>query len=204
MRSPDKRLWVLVSFIQVGKHGVLQLASRRMAFPPNTTLGYLRNWRLHQVKPTAAGRRKTNISSPCARPSLRRQVPRVAGQPIAPPWAARSQTLLSTRRPGYFARENVLNEYLGVLRNYDRGAEDPIRAAIWRHLVTNTQFTAAWIACVGPDLWRPEFDPIYEVIERVSTDERTAHEEAGKFLGLLVWRSRSKAAAIHTGLRRAC
>jgi hypothetical protein len=85
------------------------------------------------------------------------------------------------------AREDLLNEYLGILRTYDPNAEDAIRAAIRRHLDTNTQFTAAWIACVGPDSWRPEFDPIYYALEGVSTDQRTAHEEAGKFLGLLVW-----------------
>jgi hypothetical protein len=85
------------------------------------------------------------------------------------------------------AREDVLNEYLDILRTYDPSAEDAIRAAIRRHLDTNTQFTAAWIACVGPDAWRPEFEAIYYALEGVSTDGRTAHEEAGKFLGLLVW-----------------
>jgi hypothetical protein len=85
------------------------------------------------------------------------------------------------------ARQGLQNTYSGLLGDYDPGAEDRIRNEIRQHLDTHTQFTAAWIACVGPDSWRPEFEPIYYALERVSTDERTAHEEAGKFLGLLVW-----------------
>jgi hypothetical protein len=85
------------------------------------------------------------------------------------------------------AREDLLNVYLGILRNYAPGAEDGIRDEIRRHLDTHTQFTAAWIACDGPDSWRQEFDPLYDAIEQVATDAQTAHDEAGKFLGLLVW-----------------
>ena len=85
------------------------------------------------------------------------------------------------------AREDLLNVYLGILRNYDPEAEDRMRSEIRRHLDTHTQFTAAWIACDGPDSWRQEFGPLYDAIEHVATDAQTAHDEAGKFLGLLVW-----------------
>jgi hypothetical protein len=85
------------------------------------------------------------------------------------------------------AREDQLNVYLAVLRDYDPDAERLIRNAIRLHLDAHTQFTAAWIACVGPDSWRPEFNSLYYAIERVSNDAQTAHDESGKFLGLLVW-----------------
>jgi hypothetical protein len=85
------------------------------------------------------------------------------------------------------AREDLLNEYLAILRAYDPAAEGRARAEIGQYLDTHTQFTAAWIACTAPDSWRPEFDPLYDAMVQVSTDAQTAHDEAGKFLGLLVW-----------------
>jgi hypothetical protein len=85
------------------------------------------------------------------------------------------------------ARQNLLSEYLGILRDHDVNAEARIRDAIRQHLDTNTQFTAAWIACDGPRSWREAFRPIYDALAEVATDEQAAYEEAGKFLGLLVW-----------------
>ncbi|HZT32671.1 MAG TPA: hypothetical protein VFA33_22465 [Bryobacteraceae bacterium] len=85
------------------------------------------------------------------------------------------------------AREDLLNEYLRLLADYDPDAEDHIRNEIRQHLNSHTQFTAAWIACDGPNSWRQEFHPLYHAIERVATDAQTAHDESGKFLGLLVW-----------------
>src|SRR5579885_1531665 len=85
------------------------------------------------------------------------------------------------------AREDLLNEYLRLLADYDPDAEDHIRKEIRQHLNSHTQFTAAWIACDGPNSWRQEFHPLYHAIERVATDAQTAHDESGKFLGLLVW-----------------
>jgi hypothetical protein len=85
------------------------------------------------------------------------------------------------------AREDLLNEYLGILRNYDPNVEDLIRNEIRQHLNTHTQFTAAWIACDAPNSWRREFHPLYHALEQVATDAQTAHDESGKFLGLLVW-----------------
>ena len=37
------------------------------------------------------------------------------------------------------------------------------------------------------DEWRPEFEPLYEALRQVAADPIAAYEEAGKFLGLLVW-----------------
>lgn len=85
------------------------------------------------------------------------------------------------------AREDMLNTYLRLLRDYDPDAEAPIRNAIRRRLDGHAEFTAAWIACDGPDSWRPEFHPLYRAIERVSRDAQIAHDESGKFLGLLIW-----------------
>lgn len=85
------------------------------------------------------------------------------------------------------ARGPLLAEYLDILRRYDPNAEDVMRDLIRKHLNNNNQFTAAWIACDGPRSWRTEFNPLYYALERVSRDEESAHEEAGKFLGLLVW-----------------
>ena len=85
------------------------------------------------------------------------------------------------------ARENFLNDYVAILRGHDTSAEALIRNAIQQHLDTNRQFTAAWIACDGPRSWRAPFVPMYEALEAVATDPQTAYEEAGKFLGLLVW-----------------
>ena len=85
------------------------------------------------------------------------------------------------------ARESLLNEYLGILRQHDPNAEGVIRNAIREHLDSNTQFTAAWIACDAPRSWRNPFVPMYDALAEVATNEQTAYEEAGKFLGLLVW-----------------
>ena len=85
------------------------------------------------------------------------------------------------------ARESLLNEYLAILQDYDATAEAAARSSIRRYLNSNNQFTAAWIACDAPRSWREDFNPLYFALERVSTDANTAHEESGKFLGLLVW-----------------
>ncbi|MFY9726848.1 MAG: hypothetical protein WB579_07340 [Bryobacteraceae bacterium] len=85
------------------------------------------------------------------------------------------------------AREDLLNAYLHILRDYDPDAEAGIRNEIRQYLDSHTQFTAAWIACEAPNSWRQEFGPLYDALERASTDAQTAHDESGKFLGLLVW-----------------
>jgi hypothetical protein len=85
------------------------------------------------------------------------------------------------------AREELLDEYLGLLGDYDAAAEVLIRREIRQHLDSHNQFTAAWIACDAPNSWRAEFHPLYHALERVSTNAQTAHDESGKFLGLLVW-----------------
>jgi hypothetical protein len=79
------------------------------------------------------------------------------------------------------------SNYLSILREYEIDAEVLIRSLIRHHLDTHNQFTAAWIACDKPHSWREEFHPLYHALELVATDAQTAHEEAGKFLGLLVW-----------------
>jgi hypothetical protein len=71
------------------------------------------------------------------------------------------------------AREDLLNEYLGLLRDYDPDGEGRIRNEIRRHLDSHTQFTAAWIACDAPNSWRRELHPLYHAIERVATDAQT-------------------------------
>ncbi len=86
------------------------------------------------------------------------------------------------------ARERQLDEYLNVLHQYDTGAEATARAAIRQHMDTHTHFTAAWSACAGEEgMWHGEFEPLFEALDAVSVDSQTAHDEAGKFLGLLVW-----------------
>jgi hypothetical protein len=86
------------------------------------------------------------------------------------------------------ARENILEDRLSTLRQFDPTAEDRARDAIRRYLRTHTQFTAAHIACTGNgDEWHPEFEPLYSALADVARDPREAHEEAAKFLGLLVW-----------------
>jgi hypothetical protein len=85
------------------------------------------------------------------------------------------------------ARQDLQATYLGLLRDYDPGAEARIRNEIRRHLDTHTQFTAAWIACDAPNSWRQEFHPLYHALERVVTDAQIAHDESSEFLGLLVW-----------------
>ena len=86
------------------------------------------------------------------------------------------------------AREDVLNDRLRILRGYDPTAEDRAREAIRDYLGSHRQFTAAHIACTGKaDEWYPEFEALYDALAAVCSDPREAHEEAGKFLGLLVW-----------------
>jgi hypothetical protein len=85
------------------------------------------------------------------------------------------------------AREDILNDRLRILRDFDPTAEDKARQTIRKYLDTHRQFTAAHIACTGNnDEWHPEFEALYDALLAVS-DPRQAHEEAAKFLGLLVW-----------------
>jgi len=52
----------------------------------------------------------------------------------------------------------------------------------------HTEFTAAHIACTGnADERHPEFETLYSALESQFSNPRDAHEEAGKFLGVLVW-----------------
>lgn len=86
------------------------------------------------------------------------------------------------------ARPEVLEDRLHILRDFDPTAEDRARQSIRSYLDSHTQFTAAHIACTGePDEWYPEFEALYDALFAVSGDFRQAHEEAAKFLGLLVW-----------------
>jgi hypothetical protein len=86
------------------------------------------------------------------------------------------------------ARPEVLEDRLRLLRGFDSAAEDRARQSIRNYLDSHTQFTAAHIACTGePDQWHPEFEALYDALLAVSGDPRQAHEEAAKFLGLLVW-----------------
>jgi hypothetical protein len=86
------------------------------------------------------------------------------------------------------AREEILEDRLRILQQYDPGAENSAREAIRQYLRTHTEFTAAHIACTGnSDEWHPEFDPLYDALLAESNDPQQAHEEAAKFLGLLVW-----------------
>jgi len=86
------------------------------------------------------------------------------------------------------AREEVLEDRLRILQQYDPSAENIAREAIRRYLHTNRQFTAAHIACTGSgDEWHSEFEPLYAALAGVTNDPQEAHEEAAKFLGLLVW-----------------
>jgi hypothetical protein len=93
------------------------------------------------------------------------------------------------------AREEVLEDRLRILRQQDPTAENRAREAIRNHLRSNTQFTAAHIACTGDgEEWHPEFAPLYDALVAETNDRQQAHEEAAKFLGLLVWNE-----ALHDG-----
>jgi hypothetical protein len=95
------------------------------------------------------------------------------------------------------AREEVLEDRLRILRQYDPTAVDRAREAIRAYLHTHRQFTAAHIACTGDgDEWHPEFSPLYEALAAEAADPQQAHDEAAKFLGLLVWNE-----ALHDGER---
>ncbi len=86
------------------------------------------------------------------------------------------------------ARPEVLDDRLRILREFDPAAEARARQSIRSYLDSHTQFTAAHIACTGEsDQWHPEFEALYDALLVISGDFRQAHEEAGKFLGLLVW-----------------
>jgi hypothetical protein len=86
------------------------------------------------------------------------------------------------------AREDMFEQYLAMLRRFDPAAEGRARSSIQNYLAGHTEFTAARIACTGNgDEWYDEFETLYSALEGEFTDPETAHEEAGKFLGLLVW-----------------
>lgn len=86
------------------------------------------------------------------------------------------------------AREDVFERYRELLCRFDPAAEGRARAAIQKYLASHTEFTASRIACTGSDdEWHEEFEVLYTALEREFTDPASAHEEAGKFLGLLVW-----------------
>jgi hypothetical protein len=86
------------------------------------------------------------------------------------------------------ARQEVLEDRLRLLHHYDPSAENTAREAIRLHLRTHTEFTAAHIACTrNGDEWHPEFAPLYDALVAATNDPQVAHEEAAKFLGLLVW-----------------
>jgi hypothetical protein len=86
------------------------------------------------------------------------------------------------------AREDVLNDRLQLLRAHDPNAEEAARQSIREYLRDHNEFTAARIASTGvTDQWQPEFETIYEAFLNVSHNADVAYEEAGKFLGLLVW-----------------
>jgi hypothetical protein len=86
------------------------------------------------------------------------------------------------------AREDTFDEYIAVLRRFDPAAEGRARLSIQNYLAGHAEFTASRIACTGDgDEWHEEFEPLYTALEREFTDAERAHEEAGKFLGLLVW-----------------
>jgi hypothetical protein len=86
------------------------------------------------------------------------------------------------------AREEVLEDRLRILNQHDPAAENVARETIRLYLRSHTEFTAAHIACTGNgDEWHPEFESLYDALLAVSNDAQQAHEEAAKFLGLLVW-----------------
>jgi len=86
------------------------------------------------------------------------------------------------------AREEILADRLRILQQYDPSAEGIAREAIRTHFRAHTQFTAAHIACTGNgDEWHPEFEPLYAALAAASNNPQESHEEAAKFLGLLVW-----------------
>lgn len=86
------------------------------------------------------------------------------------------------------ARGDVLEDRLRLLNQHFATAETTARHAIQRYLRTHTEFTAAHIACTGNgDEWHSEFEPLYDCLATVSNDPQIAHQEAAKFLGLLVW-----------------
>jgi len=86
------------------------------------------------------------------------------------------------------ARADILDDRLRILRQHEPAAEAEARAAIQRYLRSHTEFTAAHIACTGDgDEWHPEFEPLYACLEASTDSPQVAHEEAAKFLGLLVW-----------------
>ena len=86
------------------------------------------------------------------------------------------------------AREDILEDRLTILQSFHPYAEDGARKRIQAYLRTHTEFTAARIASTGHvDEWHPEFEKLYSALESQFPDPREAHEQAGEFLGLLVW-----------------
>jgi hypothetical protein len=86
------------------------------------------------------------------------------------------------------AREDIFDMYVALLRQFDPVSEGRARLSIQDYLASHTEFTASRIACTGDgDGWHEEFEPLYTALEREFIDPERAHEEAGKFLGLLVW-----------------
>jgi hypothetical protein len=86
------------------------------------------------------------------------------------------------------ARADVFDAYLQILTRHDPQAEGRARASIREYLSRNTEFTASRIACTGEgDEWYEPFEPLYDALAKDFSDPEEAHEEAGKFLGLMVW-----------------
>ena len=93
-----------------------------------------------------------------------------------------------TERVTEQARPEILDDRLRMLHNYDPAAEQRAREAIRTHIRNDRQFTAAQIACTGRgDEWHPEFEVLYDALAHEYPNPQEAHDEAGKFLGLLVW-----------------
>jgi hypothetical protein len=92
-------------------------------------------------------------------------------------------------QPERQARPREFRVFLDLLNQYDPQAEAAARRAIQDYIATNPAVTAAQVACTGrvKDEWYPVFDPLYYCLTAAGYKDDDAHEEAGKFLGLLVW-----------------
>src|SRR5437588_9802532 len=85
-------------------------------------------------------------------------------------------------------REPQFENYLRELSQYDPNAETVARRSIRRYLDSHVEVQANWVAGTGVgDHWHPEFEALYQALLRVSNTAADAYEEAGKFLGLLLW-----------------
>lgn len=82
-------------------------------------------------------------------------------------------------------REAQFRAYLRDLNTFDPNAHNAIKRTMHEYLDRNRTATARDIAVMGPgDRWHHEFDPVHDCLDGPAAE---IHENAGKFLGLILW-----------------